>query len=163
MPARERWSRENPGTCRGLHSTTVAGERGGGGGEGRGFSYLLESHMTYLAGSHVLRSWPGIRLKGATRPKSTMHEQYCPLGLPMSKFWLPTVFDSRSKVFYIFRITPRIIDKTPNFFKSCLMRPRGVVYWKKTQSKYFWLSLYCTFYIHSMNYTRPRSLRQNVN
>ncbi len=35
----------------------------GGGGEGRGFSYLLESHMTYLAGSHVHRSWPGIRLK----------------------------------------------------------------------------------------------------
>ncbi len=34
----------------------------GGEGEGRGFSYLLESHMTYLAGSHVLRSWPGIRL-----------------------------------------------------------------------------------------------------
>ncbi len=35
----------------------------GGGGEGRRFSYLLESHMTYLAGSHVLRSWAGIRLK----------------------------------------------------------------------------------------------------
>ncbi len=33
----------------------------GGGGEGPGFSYLLELHMTYLAGSHVLRSWPGIR------------------------------------------------------------------------------------------------------
>jgi hypothetical protein len=28
----------------------------GGGGEGRGFSYLLESRMTYLASSHVLRS-----------------------------------------------------------------------------------------------------------
>jgi hypothetical protein len=28
----------------------------GGGGEGRRFSYLLELHMTYLAGSHVLRS-----------------------------------------------------------------------------------------------------------
>jgi hypothetical protein len=26
---------------------------GGEGGEGRGFSYLLESHMTYLASSHV--------------------------------------------------------------------------------------------------------------
>jgi hypothetical protein len=63
MPARERWSRENPGTCRGLHWTTVAGGRGGGGGEGQGFSYLLESHMTYLAGSHILRSWPGIRLR----------------------------------------------------------------------------------------------------
>jgi hypothetical protein len=62
MPAWERWSRENPGTRRGLHCTTVAGGRGGGGGEGRGFSYLLESRMTYLAGSHVLRSWPGIRL-----------------------------------------------------------------------------------------------------
>ncbi len=36
---------------------------GGGRGEGRGFSYLHKSHMTYLAGSHVLRSWPGIRLK----------------------------------------------------------------------------------------------------
>jgi hypothetical protein len=35
----------------------------GEGGEDHGFSYLLESHMTYLAGSHVLRSWPGIRLK----------------------------------------------------------------------------------------------------
>ncbi len=32
----------------------------GGGGEGRGFSYLLESRKTYLAGSHVLRSWPEI-------------------------------------------------------------------------------------------------------
>jgi hypothetical protein len=65
-PARERWSRENPGTRRGLHWTTVAGGegwgRGGGGGEGQGFSYLLGSHMTYLAGSHILRSWPGIRL-----------------------------------------------------------------------------------------------------
>jgi hypothetical protein len=38
----------------------------GGGGEGRGFSFLLESHMTYLAGSHILRSWPGIRLRFAT-------------------------------------------------------------------------------------------------
>jgi hypothetical protein len=35
----------------------------GGGGEGCRFSYLLESHMTYLAGSHVLSSWPGIQLK----------------------------------------------------------------------------------------------------
>ncbi len=34
----------------------------GGGGEGHGFSYLPELHMTYLAGSHILRSWPGIRL-----------------------------------------------------------------------------------------------------
>ncbi len=34
----------------------------GGEGEGRRFSYLLESHMTYLAGSHILRSWPGIQL-----------------------------------------------------------------------------------------------------
>jgi hypothetical protein len=33
-----------------------------GRGEGHGFSYLLESHMTYLAGSHIFRSWPGIRL-----------------------------------------------------------------------------------------------------
>ncbi len=37
----------------------------GGGGEGRRFSYLLESHMTYLAGSHILRSWPVIRLREA--------------------------------------------------------------------------------------------------
>jgi hypothetical protein len=59
MPARERWSRENPGTLWGLCCTRVAG----GGGEGCGFSYLLELHMTYLAGSHVLRSWPGIRLR----------------------------------------------------------------------------------------------------
>ncbi len=36
-----------------------------GRGKGRGFSYLLESlHMTYLAGSHVPRSWPGIQLMG---------------------------------------------------------------------------------------------------
>jgi hypothetical protein len=59
MLARERWSRENPGTRQGLCCITVAG----GGGEGRGFSYLLESHMTYLASSHVPRSWPGIRLR----------------------------------------------------------------------------------------------------
>jgi hypothetical protein len=59
----ERWSRENPGTRRGLHCTSAAGGRGG---EGHGFSDLLESHMTYLAGSHVLRSWPGIRLKAST-------------------------------------------------------------------------------------------------
>ncbi len=37
----------------------------GWGGEGQGFSYLLESHMTYLAGSHIHRSWPGIRLRAA--------------------------------------------------------------------------------------------------
>jgi hypothetical protein len=63
MPARERWSRENPGSRWGLHCTIVAGGRGGGRGEGHGFSYLLELHMTYLAGSHVLKRWPGIRLK----------------------------------------------------------------------------------------------------
>jgi hypothetical protein len=63
MPARERWSRENPGTRRGLHCTEWQGGGVGGEGEGRGFSYLLESHMTYLAGSHVLKSWPGIRLR----------------------------------------------------------------------------------------------------
>jgi hypothetical protein len=45
---------------------------GRGRGEGHGFSYLLESHMTYLAGSHILRSWLGIRLtplrlSGSTR------------------------------------------------------------------------------------------------
>jgi hypothetical protein len=34
----------------GLRYTTVAG---GGGGEGRRFSYLLGSHMTYLAGSQA--------------------------------------------------------------------------------------------------------------
>jgi hypothetical protein len=45
-------------SCQGLRCTTVAG-----GEEGRGFSYHLESPMTYLAGSHILRSWPGIRLK----------------------------------------------------------------------------------------------------
>jgi hypothetical protein len=39
-----------------LSCTTVAGGRG----EGCGFSYLLKSHLTYLAGSHVVRSWPGI-------------------------------------------------------------------------------------------------------
>jgi hypothetical protein len=30
--------------------------------EGCGFSYLFESHMTYLASSHILRSWQGIQL-----------------------------------------------------------------------------------------------------
>ncbi len=46
-------------------STGLSGRRGGfgGGGEGHGFSYLPELHMTYLAGSRILRSWPGIRLK----------------------------------------------------------------------------------------------------
>ncbi len=51
-----------PGIPLGSPLTTVAGGRGGVGGEGHGFSYLLESHKTYLAGSHVLRSKPGIRL-----------------------------------------------------------------------------------------------------
>jgi hypothetical protein len=32
-------------------------------GEGHGFSHLFESHLTYLAGSHILMSWPGIQLK----------------------------------------------------------------------------------------------------
>jgi hypothetical protein len=39
----------------------VGGGGGGLGGEGHRFSYHPESHMTYLAGSHVLRSWLGIR------------------------------------------------------------------------------------------------------
>jgi hypothetical protein len=64
MPAREKWSLENAGSCRGLCYTTVAG-----GGEGRGFSYLLESHMTYLDDSHVLRSWPGIWLRELPYPE----------------------------------------------------------------------------------------------
>jgi hypothetical protein len=59
MPARERLSQENAGTHWGLLSTTVAGGRGG---EGSGFSYLLELHMTYLARSHIPRSWPVIQL-----------------------------------------------------------------------------------------------------
>jgi hypothetical protein len=33
------------------------------GGEGHRFSYLLELHMTYLADSHILRSWPEIQLR----------------------------------------------------------------------------------------------------
>jgi hypothetical protein len=41
-------------------STGLSGR--GVGGEGHGFSYLPELHMTYLAGSRILRSWPGIRL-----------------------------------------------------------------------------------------------------
>jgi hypothetical protein len=59
MPAQERWSRKNAGSCQGLRSTTVAGGRGGR----SWIFYLLESHMTYLAGSRILRSWPGIQLK----------------------------------------------------------------------------------------------------
>jgi hypothetical protein len=45
-------------------STGLSGRGGGVGGEGEvhGFSYLPELHMTYLAGSRILRSWPGIRL-----------------------------------------------------------------------------------------------------
>jgi hypothetical protein len=44
-------------------STGLSGRGSGGGrGEGHGFSYLPELHMTYLAGSRILRSWPGIRL-----------------------------------------------------------------------------------------------------
>ncbi len=42
-------SQENAGSHWGLLSTTLAGGRGEG---GRGFSDLLEPHMTYLAGSH---------------------------------------------------------------------------------------------------------------
>jgi hypothetical protein len=48
--------------------TTVIPLHYSGGGEGRGFSYLLESHMTYLAGLLILRSWPGIWVK---RPLTT--------------------------------------------------------------------------------------------
>jgi hypothetical protein len=50
-------------------STVLSGRgRGvGGGGEGHGFSYLPELHMTYLAGSRILRSWPGIRLININR------------------------------------------------------------------------------------------------
>jgi hypothetical protein len=59
MLAQERWSRENAVSRRGL----AALQWQGGGGEGHGFSYLLESHMAYLAGSHILRRWLGIRLK----------------------------------------------------------------------------------------------------
>jgi hypothetical protein len=51
------------GKLRGPAGVSAVLEWQGGGGEGHGFSYLLELHMTYLAGSHVLRSWPGIRLK----------------------------------------------------------------------------------------------------
>jgi hypothetical protein len=75
MPAWERWSwgddaglgeveSGKPGDPPGS-PLYYCGRGGGGvgeGGEGQGFSYLLESHMTYLAGSHILRSWPGIRL-----------------------------------------------------------------------------------------------------
>jgi hypothetical protein len=66
MLAQERSSRENTGNYGDLRCTTVispALQWQGGEGEVRRFSYLLESHMTYLASSHILRSWPGIRLK----------------------------------------------------------------------------------------------------
>jgi hypothetical protein len=59
MPAQERWSEKNAGNYGDLSCTTVAG------GRKRSqifLQYLLESHMAYLAGSHILRSWPGIRL-----------------------------------------------------------------------------------------------------
>ncbi len=90
MPARERWSQENPGTHRGLHCTTMEGGRGGGGGEGRGFSYLLESHMTFLAGSHILRSWPGIWLKEQMLFSVIFNQKVRAF---TSLWWLEGVFD----------------------------------------------------------------------
>jgi hypothetical protein len=68
MLARERWSQENLGTRRGLQCTAVAG-----GGEGHGFSYLLESHMTYLAGSMVKIYSFLCRLKINTVTEHTEH------------------------------------------------------------------------------------------
>jgi hypothetical protein len=81
MPDRKRWSRENPGT--GGVSAALLWQRGGGGVENvmdfpekvsdfpekvsdfpenvSEFPISLSHiHMTYLARSHVLRSWPGI-------------------------------------------------------------------------------------------------------
>ncbi len=48
----ERWSWKNAGNYGDIYCTTMAGGEGGR----SQISYLLESHMTYLAGSHVLRS-----------------------------------------------------------------------------------------------------------
>jgi hypothetical protein len=64
-PANRRWCRPRRGGVRkiwGPAEVSAVLEWQGGGGEGHGFSYLLESHMTYLAGSHILRSWLGIWL-----------------------------------------------------------------------------------------------------
>jgi hypothetical protein len=72
IPARERWSRENAGNYSDLICTRVVEGRG----EGCGFSYLLESHMTYLAGSHVLRSWPGIQLKQQRDEQQSLYEEH---------------------------------------------------------------------------------------
>ncbi len=74
MPAWGKVESGKPGILPGspLHYTG-RGEGLGGGGEGPGFSYLLESHMTYLAGSHVLRSWPGIRLKAILAFRTLFH------------------------------------------------------------------------------------------
>jgi hypothetical protein len=46
MMTQEMWNQENAGNYGDLSYTTVAEGRG----EGCGFSYLLESRMTYLAG-----------------------------------------------------------------------------------------------------------------
>jgi hypothetical protein len=51
--------------------TAVVGGREGG-GEGPGFFYLLESQMTYLSSSHILKSWPGIRLKLDMKPDNVI-------------------------------------------------------------------------------------------
>ncbi len=50
------------GKCRILPGSPLHFSGRGGEGEGHGFSYLPESDMTYLAGSHILRSWPVIQL-----------------------------------------------------------------------------------------------------
>jgi hypothetical protein len=63
-----------PWNLPGLRCTAVAG---GGGGEGHRFSYLLGSHMTYLAGSHILRSWPGIRLKRSRDREGSSRTAWC--------------------------------------------------------------------------------------
>ncbi len=98
MPARERWSRENPGTRR----VSTALQWQGGGGEGRGFSYLLVSHMTYLAGSHVLRSWPEIRLSQdrSCKPRYTHTKRipFCRNGSAINKHSF-TIYNNSSSIY----------------------------------------------------------------
>ncbi len=140
-PARERWSQENMGSRQGLCCITVAG-RGGG---GCWFSYLLESHMTYLAGSHVLRSWPGIWFK-----KLTMSDYLHPLArgpwlksylLSSPSDWLPGGGYTMESLSKMNKSTNAVFYKHQNYFSLCLLGPGGVIWWEKPDTKNFIMTL----------------------
>jgi hypothetical protein len=67
LPIRRRYWLRRGGVEKTRETTMISAalqwHGGGGGGGDCGFSYLLESHMAYLASSHILRIWPGIRTK----------------------------------------------------------------------------------------------------